>query len=152
VALVVLAWTLGLFIDELPRGPARILGLQIHMLAGLLVVVITVFRLLWRLADPSPAPEPTRFGSWLFAAWIPVMGRLAHVGLYLLMIAVPVAGIVLQFARGDSLDLFGIMEIASPWTRDRAFVGKVAEVHAAAALLHHWVFGDRTLTRMLPHS
>lgn len=166
VALVVLVWTLGLFIDELPRGSARILGLQVHMLAGLLVVVITGFRLLWRLLDPSPPPESTRFGAWLFADWIPVMARLVHAGLYLLMIAVPVAGIVLQFARGESLDLFGIMEIASPWTRDRAFVEKVAEVHevlahaliglagfhAAAALLHHWVFGDRTLARMLPRS
>jgi cytochrome b561 len=166
VALVVLAWTLGLFIDELPRGPARILGLQVHMLAGLLVVVITFFRLAWRLLDPSPPPEPTRFGAWLFADWIPVLARLAHAGLYLLLVAVPVAGIVAQFARGESLDLFGIMEIASPWTRDRAFVGKVTEVHellahalialagfhAAAALLHHWVFGDRTLARMLPRS
>jgi hypothetical protein len=26
----------------------------------------------------------------------------------------------------------------------------IAAFHAAAALLHHWVFGDRTLTRMLP--
>jgi cytochrome b561 len=166
VALVVVAWTLGLFVDELPRGAARILGLQGHMLAGLLVVVITGLRLLWRLADPSPPPEPTRFGAWLFADWIPAMARLVHVGLYLLMIAVPVAGIVLRFARGESVDLFGIMEIASPWTRDRAFVENVAEVHellahalialagfhAAAALLHHWVFGDRTLARMLPRS
>ncbi len=166
VAFVVLAWGLGLFIDELPNGAARILGLQVHMLAGLLVVVITVFRLHWRLADPSPPPGPTRFGAWLFAEWIPAVARLAHVGLYLLMIAVPVAGIILRFARGESLDLFGIMEIASPWTRDRAFVEKMSEVHellahaliglagfhAAAALLHHWVFGDRTLVRMLPRS
>lgn len=166
VVLVVLAWCLGLFMDELPKGAAHLLGLQVHMLAGLLVVVITIFRLLWRLVDPSPQPEPTRFGSWLAAEWIPVVARLAHAALYLLMIVVPVAGIVLQFARGDSLNLFGIMEIASPWTRDRAFVEKVAEVHellahalialagfhAAAALLHHWAFGDRTLTRMLPRS
>ena len=86
--------------------------------------------------------------------------------LYALLVAVPVSGIVLQFARGDSLPLFGLAEIVSPWTRDRAFARSVKEIHevtanalvilaafhAAAALVHHWVLRDRTLLRMLPHS
>jgi cytochrome b561 len=165
VALVVLAWTLGVFGDELPKGAARALGLEIHMFVGLLVVVVTLFRLLWRHLDPSPPAEPTKFGAWMFADWISIVARLAHGGLYLLMVAVPVAGIILQFARGSSLDLFGLVEIASPWVKDRAFAEKAEEAHellahalialagfhAAAALVHHWVFGDRTLTRMLPN-
>ena len=164
VVLVILAWTLGVVGDDLPKGAARALGLQIHMLAGLLVVMVTVVRLVWRQLDPSPPAEPTQFGTWLFANWIGIGARFAHVGLYLLMVAVPTVGIVLQFARGDSLNLFGIVEIASPWVKDRAFARQVGEVHevlahaliglagfhAAAALVHHWVFGDRTLTRMLP--
>jgi len=163
VVLVILAWTLGVVGDDLPKGAARALGLQIHMLAGLLVVMVTVVRLVWRQLDPSPPAEPTQFGTWLFANWIGIGARFAHVGLYLLMVAVPTVGIVLQFARGDSLNLFGIVEIASPWLKDRAFARQVGEVHevlahaliglagfhAAAALVHHWVFGDRTLTRML---
>jgi len=28
----------------------------------------------------------------------------------------------------------------------------LATIHAGAALIHHWVFRDRTLVRMLPHS
>ena len=89
---------------------------------------------------------------------------MAHFALYVLLVVVPIAGIVLQFARGDSLSIFGIADIASPWPRDRAFAENVKEVHellahallavaglhAAAALVHHWVFGDRTLVRMLP--
>jgi cytochrome b561 len=86
--------------------------------------------------------------------------------LYVLLVAVPVVGVVLQFARGDALPLFGLAEIPSPWFKDRAFAHNVNEVHeilahalvalaafhAAAALIHHWVFRDRTLVRMLPHS
>jgi cytochrome b561 len=111
--------------------------------------------------DPPPPPEPTIFGEWLDRA-----GRLAHYALYALLVAAPVAGIVLQFARGDALPLFGLAEIATPWTRDRAFSRSVKEVHevlanalvllaafhAAAALLHHWVLRDRTLKRMLPRA
>jgi cytochrome b561 len=166
VALVLLAWTLGVLGDEFPEGPSRALALYVHTSAGLLVIALTVLRLLWRLVDPSPPAERTEFGEWLFADWIGLGAKLAHLLLYVLLVAVPVVGIILQFARGDSLSIFGIVDIASPWVRDKAFVEKVKEahellahgllvvagLHAAAALLHHWVFGDRTLVRMLPGS
>ena len=77
-----------------------------------------------------------------------------------------IVGIVAQFARGDTLSVFGLYEIASPWVKDRAFARSVTEIHeiaanalvvpaalhAVAALVHHWVFRDRTLVRMLPGS
>jgi cytochrome b561 len=92
--------------------------------------------------------------------------RVAHYALYALLVAVPIAGIVVQFARGDALPVFGVFEISSPWLVDRAFARSVKEVHevlanalvifaglhAGAALVHHWVFRDRTLVRMLPGS
>ena len=166
VVLVLLAWTLGILGDELPRGPTRALGLYIHVTAGLLIIVLTFLRLLWRLVDPSPPAEKNEFGEWLFADWIGLGAKLAHFLLYVLLVAVPVVGVVLQFARGDSLSIFGFVEIASPWVRDKPFAESVKEVHellahcllavaglhAVAALVHHWVFADRTLVRMLPGS
>jgi cytochrome b561 len=166
VVLVVLAWTLGVLGDELPKGSSRDMELYIHILAGLSIIAITILRLLWRLVDPSPPPEKTLFGEWAFAGWMGLGAKLAHLGLYALLLLVPVTGIVLQFARGDSLPIFGIVEIASPWPLDKAFAESVNEVHellshglmalaglhAAAALVHHWVFGDRTLVRILPGS
>jgi cytochrome b561 len=115
--------------------------------------------LFWRLADPPPPLEHTILGAWLDR-----LGRLTHYALYALLIAAPVSGIVLQLARGDSLPLFGLTEIASPWASDRALARSVKEIHevaanalvilaalhAAAALVHHWVLCDRTLIRMLP--
>jgi cytochrome b561 len=100
----------------------------------------------------------------VFGAWLDQLGRLAHYALYALLVAAPVVGIVLQFARGDALPVFGLFEVASPWAADRAFAGAVKEVHevlanalvilaalhAAAALLHHFALHDRTLLRMLP--
>ena len=159
VALVILAWLLGQFDDIFPKGPARVASLFVHNSAGLAVIGIVVLRLFWRLADRPPLVEHTALGTWLDRA-----GRLTHYVLYGLLVAVPVAGIVLQFARGDSLPLFGLTEIASPWTRDRTFARTVKEIHevsanaliilaafhAVAALFHHWVLRDRTLIRMLP--
>jgi cytochrome b561 len=159
VALVLLAWLLGEFHDALPRGAARASALFVHDSAGLAVLAALALRLLWRFVDVPPQPEPTVFGAWLDQ-----LGRLAHYALYALLVAAPVVGIVLQFARGDALPVFGLFEVASPWAADRAFAGAVKEVHevlanalvilaalhAAAALLHHFALHDRTLLRMLP--
>src|ERR1043166_245005 len=82
VALVIAAWLLGTFGDELPRGAARSSGLFIHIFFGLGVLVVLVLRLLWRLIDRPPPPEITPFGSWL-----EFLGRLTHVALYVLLAA-----------------------------------------------------------------
>ncbi len=156
VAFVIAAWLLGQFVDDLPRGT-----LSIHISFGLAVLLLLIVRLAWRFADPPPPPDPTALGPWLDHA-----GRLAHYALYLLLALVPVVGIVVQFARGDALSIFGLYEIASPWVKDRAFARSATEIHeilanalvilaalhAVAALVHHWVFRDRTLVRMLPGS
>jgi cytochrome b561 len=160
-AAVLLAWLLGEFGDAFPRGAPRETALFIHISAGLAVLLLVAGRLFWRIGDPAPLPEPTAMGAWLDRA-----GRLTHYLLYVLLVAVPVVGIVTHFARGDALPLFGLTEIASPWPADRAFRRSakgmhellanamliLAGLHAAAALLHHYVLGDRTLVRMLPAS
>ena len=165
VFLVALAWALGIFDDALPKGGPRESGMFVHICAGIIILALLVARLTWRLADPAPPPEATEFGDWM-GRWLDPAARIAHYSLYLLLVAVPVVGVVLQFARGDALPLFGLAEIPSPWLKDRAFAHSVKEVHevlahalvilatmhAAAALIHHFIFRDRTLVRMLPHS
>jgi cytochrome b561 len=159
VALVILAWMLGTFGEEVPRGAARDFGMFVHISAGLLIIVLLVARVLWRIIDPPPPAEMTPFGGWIDA-----VGKLTHLALYVLLAATPLMGIVVQFARGDALPVFGFTEIASPWIRDRGFARSMKEIHdtlanllvilallhASAALIHHWVWHDRTLGRMLP--
>ena len=159
VILVAVAWILGLFGDDLPKGAPRAAGWLVHIYAGVAVITLLVLRLAWNLFNPPPSAAPTTLGAWSVR-----LGKVAHYLLYALLIAVPVVGIVLQFARGDAIPIFGLVEIASPWVKDRAFSGSVKEVHevlahtlvvvagfhAAAALIHHWILRDRTLVRMLP--
>lgn len=166
VLLVVLAWVLGAVGDEAPKGAAEAAVLFVHISAGLLVVLLTVMRLLWRLADPSPKPEGTEFSNWAFAGWIGLGAKLAHLGLYILLVAVPLLGIGVEFARGKGLPVFGLFEIATPWPADRTLARglkgvhellahglmALASLHAASALIHHWIFRDDTLVRMLPGS
>lgn len=154
---VVVAWLIGTFIDDLPKaGEARLMF--VHMSLGLTILALLLVRVGWRFVRPVAALD-TALGPALEVA-----ARVMQWLLYALMLALPISGIVLEFARGQPLPLFGIAEIASPWARDRAFARSVKEVHevlangllvlaalhAAAALFHHVVLKDRTLLRMLP--
>jgi cytochrome b561 len=157
--LVVVAWTLGIFGDDIPRGEWRDLARFVHVSAGLLVIVLLLARFAWRIIDPPPLGETTPFGPWADYA-----GRMAHYALYALLAAVPIVGIVALFGEGKSLPIFSLFEIPSPWPKDRIFSEQtegihetlanvllaLAALHTIAALTHHWVFRDRTLTRMLP--
>lgn len=155
VVLVLGAWLTGQFGDELPRDT----GLFVHISLGLAIIGFVIARLFWHLSDPPPAPEQSPLGAW--GEWA---SKAVQFLIYLALIAVPIAGIVEQLARGHALPIFGLLEIASRWPADRAFahdVRKIHEVlangmlafiglHAGAALVHHYIFRDRTLLRMLP--
>lgn len=163
VLLVIAAWTLGTFGDEIPKGQPRDSGLLIHIWIGLTILVIAFVRIPWRIANPPPKLLDTEFGKWLIE-WTDPVSRVMHYALYGLLVLVPLFGIALQFAEGHSLPLFGLAEIPSPWLADKAFAHTLKEVHEvlanvlvilaafhmAAALVHHLVFGDSTLRRMLP--
>jgi cytochrome b561 len=156
---VICGWLLGTFLDDFPKGPIRNAALTAHMTLGQCIIVFLLARLVWRMVDPPPPLEETRFG-WLQQA----VATLTHYVLYALLVAVPIMGIIVQLKRGNPLPFFGLSNITSPWPTDRAMARSLlrvheyladallilAGVHAAAALAHHYLFEDRTLARMLP--
>jgi cytochrome b561 len=88
--------------------------------------------------------------------------RLAHGVLYLLLIVTVLLGVANAWVRGDTL--FGLFKIPAfdpgntelresveDWHGLSAnILLALAGLHAAAALLHHYVFKDDVLRRMLP--
>jgi cytochrome b561 len=156
---VIVGWLLGQFGDDLPKGAVRAFGLLAHMTLGECVVALLVIRLGWRFANPPPPPEPNPFGPLVTAA-----ATLSHYTLYALLIVVPLAGMMVQLKRGHDLPIFGLWDFGSPWPADRAIARSaliahhylanalliLAGVHAGAAIVHHWLWHDRTLARMLP--
>jgi cytochrome b561 len=163
VLFVIAAWALGTFGDDLSEGPARDAGLVMHIWIGLTILLLAVVRIPWHIANPPPKIVPTEFARWL-VEWTDPASRIMHYALYALLVLVPAFGIAQQFARGHSLPIFGLADIPSPWIADKALAGNLKEVHEilanllvilalfhmTATLLHHRVFGDSTLRRMLP--
>ncbi len=157
--LVASAWLLGQLRDEFASGEPRRVVDFLHISAGQLIVAVLALRLIWRFIAPPLPMAPTAAGVWGDRA-----AKLAHIFLYVLLLAVPIAGVVTLFADGKPLPLFRFGEILSPWIGDKAFEHKakkihewlanglifLAALHAIAALAHHFHFRDGVLTRMTP--
>jgi cytochrome b561 len=132
----------------------------LHISFGLLLAALVIARIGLRVARPAPAPVAGTSG------WASNLASAMHVLLYLLLVALPISGVVLTWARGDALSFFGAFAIPAPFAPDRAFAREVREVHeffanaivllavghATAALWHHFVLRDDVLRRMLPSS
>jgi cytochrome b561 len=128
-----------------------------HFMLGMLVFVLVWPRIAARLSGPTPAivPEPV--------AWQLLASKLMHLALYVLMIAMPISGWLLLSAAGKPIPFFGLelpalisenKDLAKQIKELHEFFGTVGYfligLHALAALQHHYMVRDNTLTRMLP--
>ncbi|MGL4237241.1 cytochrome b [Tabrizicola sp.] len=134
------------------RGPL----IDLHKAIGVLVLIFGVWRVGLRLfrGFPPPASE--------MPSWQETASKAVHWALLASIIIMPVSGIVASVFRGRAIDVFGLFEIPAqaenPGIAGLAgqiheFVGiglaVVIAIHVAAALKHHVVDKDATLTRML---
>ena len=128
-----------------------------HFMLGLSVLALVAVRLVVSLLSSAPPIAPA------LPKWQALPAKLVHLALYLLMIAMPLAGWLILSAAGKPIPFFGLQlpaligenkELASSIKELHEVVGTVGYLliglHAAAALFHHYIARDNTLTRMLP--
>ena len=132
-------------------------GPELHKAIGILLLGLLLLRLLWKLVNQSPAPEPATPNWQLLSA------RLAHGAIYLLLFTIMTSGYLISTADGRAIDVFGLFSIPAtvqgiPNQEDIA--GEIHEIlawslmalvaiHALAALKHHFIDRDATLRKML---
>lgn len=142
-----------------PKGtPARELIKSAHYALGLGVFMLVWVRLMARLSSTTPAIEPAP------PVWQSLLGHGAHAGLYVLMIGLPVVGWLALSFKGTPVYFPGGIAVplltstnsnTAHWFKEVHEIGAVVgyglvALHAAAALVHHYVLRDNTLLRMLP--
>lgn len=127
-----------------------------HKLLGVTVLVYGLWRVTWRAIEgfPEPAASMPRWQEWASKA--------VHLGLLAAIIAMPISGVLMTVAGGRALDVWGVTLLSSPgetaWLDTTAsaihayapwaVLGLLA-AHVGAALKHHFVDRDATLTRMI---
>lgn len=157
-ALVVAAIALIESHDFFEKGStARSLTAILHMQAGALVLLLTLPRLFWRFTQPLPAITPPP------PAWQNRLAHLMHFVFYALLLALPLFGMAMRQAHGDVVNVLGIAlptllapndELHESLETIHGLLGNAMIVlvlaHVAAAVVHHRLQRDDTLTRMLP--
>lgn len=154
-ALVVALWVLGQTIDWFPKGAPKIDARSTHFLLGITLGVVLLGRIAWRATAGRSLPLADK-------GWAGITAKTVHYGLYLLVAATVVLGIFNAWQRGDVVfNLFTIPkmipgDLALKHTLEELHgdfadvVLIVAGLHAAAALVHHYLLRDSVLRRMLP--
>ncbi len=128
-----------------------------HNTLGMLVLVLVLPRLAVLFSGPSPAIQPPP------PPWQQVSAKALHVTLYALMIVMPLTGWLVLSASGKPVVFFGITlpalvgenrELADAMEEIHEAIGTAGYyligLHVAAALYHHYILRDNTLSRMLP--
>lgn len=148
------------------KTPENWTALQLHLSIGVTIAVIVLLRILWRISNRAPDPEPgTKLEHWA--------AKLGHLALYAVMIIMPVTGYLGTGANTEYFFMFDIPSFKSTelfannfgmemtfeeFEKPIDFIHKkimgewlvwlLILGHVLAALYHHFGKGDRTLRRM----
>jgi len=152
----------GLYMTSLPFSPVRLKFYNWHKWAGMTLLALLVLRALWR-ATHRPPELPQAVASAM-PAWQHLAHHATHVGLYGLMLAVPLLGWAYSSAAGFPIVWLGVLPLPDwvPVSKELAdaikpfhalsawaLVGLVA-LHVGAALKHQLINKDGLLLRMWP--
>ncbi|ATQ44244.1 cytochrome b [Caulobacter mirabilis] len=168
---LLMVWVVGLawYADTL-EGSARIEPLQLHKPLGITILVLTVLRLLWRLAKKPPAL------STHLKPWERFLAHAVHVLFYVVLLALPLSGWAMVSASKlitvFPINMFGLFE----WpalsfltnlpadqlkpTHDalqeahhllaKVIIYVLIPLHILGALKHQFLDKDNELARMIP--
>lgn len=99
---VIIAWRMGG--GRTPEGFALV---QLHKSIGITVLLLSLARLAWRLTH-RPPPLPVGMATWEKA-----LAKVAHVGLYVIMIGLPITGWIMVSA--SRIQVPTLLYGAVPW-------------------------------------
>lgn len=148
-------------------NPWHFAFVQLHKSVGLTILMLSVLRLLWRLANPIPALPPD------MSLPLKILARGTHYLFYFFIVAIPLAGWAWASSspRGIPTYYFGLFQWPNiPLLANAPHATRVANshmfhayhefmaysaaallvLHVAAALYHHFLRRDDVFKRMLP--
>lgn len=131
--------------------------IALHKAFGISLLCWMIARVINRFFIKAPLEVP-------MPKWQKIVAQLNHFVLYALLIAMPVAGLLMSVYGGRPVDMFGLFEIPVFVTPDRGLARTFNDVHTdiiwpmiiaftllhiGAALYHQFVKKDNTMKRIL---
>ncbi len=144
----------GFYLVGLEFSDRRIDLENIHILIGITVFYITLFRLVWKFFNSSPTEGNSFFKGQIFIA------KANHFFLYLSIFTITISGILKKLYMGEKLnflffsygfkkdnfqlaDLYYEVHIYANY-----FLIALVALHILAVIVHHFVFKDKILNKI----
>ena len=156
VLLLVATWAMIALHENTPDDDFFYIGM--HKALGVSVAIWVLMRLVIRLGQQSKAPTPVTGPRWQTLS-----ASLTHAILYGLMLAMPLAGVLMSQYGGRAVSVFGMFELPLMVVPDKT-TGKFfhelhtdifwpllllfTAMHIGAAVYHQFILKDNLLKRM----
>lgn len=151
-ALLLITWIMMFLYDSLDSK----LYIGLHKAFGVSLLFWMIARVINRIFTKAPPPA-------VMPKWQLLLSQLSHFTLYALLIAMPIAGLLMSVYGGRPVDMFGIFEIPVFVTPDRGMARLYNDwhadilwpiiliftaIHIGAALYHQFIKKDNLMSRM----
>ncbi|MDE2258823.1 MAG: cytochrome b [Betaproteobacteria bacterium] len=154
--LIVIAFSVGHYMADLDLSPWKLKVFAWHKWVGVTIFGLVLFRMMWRATHVVP-PLPAGMSELMRK-----ISGLGHLGIYLLMLAIPLTGWLHSSAAGVTVVYFNVITLPDLVQKNKELSNLFKEVHellnwtllglvilhVVAALKHQFVDKDNLLNRM----
>ena len=153
-ALLLIQIPLGFYLVDLDFGDERLKIEKIHIVIGLSIFYLIIFRLLNNLINPTPKIDPSKFLGQK------ILAKINHLLLYIAILSITVSGILKKLFNGESLNLFfkeinikENFELADQFYDIHVFsnylIVILITIHILAVVVHKIFFNENLLKKIL---
>ena len=145
---------LGFYLVGLEFSDERIELENIHILVGITVFYLTLFRLIWKFLNPRPKEWKSHFNGQALIA------SANHFLLYLTIFAITVSGILKKLYMGETLNFiffkYGFEKdnfvLADTYYQVHIYANylllALVTLHILAVIVHHFIFKDKIIRKI----
>ena len=153
-AVLIIQIPFGFYLVGLEFSDRRIDLENIHILIGIIVFYITLFRLIWKFFNSSPVKENSFFKGQIFIA------KANHFFLYLSIFTITISGILKKLYMGERLNFlffkYGFKNdnfvLADTFYEVHIYANylliALITLHVLAVIVHHYIFKDKILNKI----
>jgi len=153
-AVLILQIPLGFYLVDLDFDEKRLTIESIHVLLGLCVFYLTLFRLIYKIFNPTPPLSNSIFPGQRQIA------KLNHIFLYISIFMVTISGALKKLFNGEILDIFFLsleiqdnFELAELFYDIHIFANylliTLITLHIFAVIIHKLLFKENLLKKIL---
>ena len=153
-AVLVFQIPLGFYLVDMDFSEKRLTIESIHVTLGLAIFYLTIFRLIYKTFNPTPALQNSIFPGQK------IIAKLNHIFLYVAILTITISGALKKLYNGEELDLFFFnLEIKDNFELAEIFYEIhiisnytliiLITLHIFAVITHKVLFKENLLKRIL---